>query len=68
MQCIVFTDTKRLAAKYRVSQQDVNKLLVKNLIYHIQVEFLILDAAEYQEELGSVPTIQDYKNILEDFC
>ena len=67
MQCIVLTDSNRLAAKYRVSQQDVCKLLQYNLNNHECVEFMILDAAAYQEELGCQPTWREYKAIVADF-
>ena len=67
MQCIVFTDSKQLAAKYRASQQDVLLLLQRNLSDNQSIEFLILDAADYTEELGVNPTHNEYKGILADF-
>lgn len=67
MQCIVFTDSKQLAAKYRASQQDVLLLLQRNLSDNQSIEFLILDAADYTEELGANPTHNEYKGILADF-
>lgn len=67
MQCIVFTDSKRIAAKYRTSQQDVLSLLERNLSNNQSVEFLILDAANYSKELGLNPSSNEYKEILADF-
>lgn len=67
MQCVVFTDSNRLAAKYRTSRQDVCKLLHRNLDNHPSVEFLILDAVDYQDELGSQPTWKEYREVVVDF-
>lgn len=67
MQCIVFTNSKRLAAKYNTSQQDVLALLQKNLISQQIVEFLLLDVADYQDEFGTKPTWQEHKAIMADF-
>lgn len=67
MQCIVFTDSKRLAAKYRAMQQEVLLLLQRNLEVNLDIEFLILDAADYKEELGSNPSYTEYKKVLADF-
>lgn len=67
MQCIVFTDSERLAGKYRCSRQDVVFLLHKNLDHSVEAEFQILDAADYREELGSAPIWANYKEILADF-
>lgn len=67
MQCIVFTNSVHLAAKYRCSQQDVIGLLQKNLLCQQTVEFFILDASDYQEEYGDKPTWQEHKAILADF-
>lgn len=67
MQCIVFTNSLRLAAKYRASQQDVLGLLNKNLQYQQIVEFLFLDVSDYQDEFGEKPTWQEHKAILADF-
>ena len=67
MQCIVFTDSKRLAVKYRVSQQDVLSILQQNLCDNQNIKFLILDASEYPEELGHNPRYVEYKNIIADF-
>ena len=67
MQCIVFTNSSRLAAKYRASQQDVLALLQKNLDYQQVVEFLLLDVSDYQDEFGEKPTWQEHKAILADF-
>lgn len=67
MECIAFTNSVRLAAKYRCSQQDVLGLLQKNLSSQQTVEFFILDASDYQEEFGDKPTWQDHKAILADF-
>ena len=67
MQCVVFTDSKRLAAKYRTSQQEVLVLLDNNLGKNELAEFLLLDAADYQEELGPNPSSNKYKEILADF-
>ena len=67
MQCIVFTDSNRLAAKYRASQQDICKLLQYNLNNQESIQFLTLDAVDYQEELGINPTWKEYKAIVVDF-
>lgn len=67
MQCIIFTDTNRLAEKYRVSQQEVMDILERNLLQNQDVEFLLLDAVDYKEELGGAPTWTGYKSILVDF-
>ncbi len=67
MQSIIFTDTRRLAEKYRVSQQDVIDILDKNLLAREDVEFMLLDANDYQKELGKAPTWHDFKVILLDF-
>ena len=67
MQCIVFTNSVHLAAKYRTSQQDAIALLQKNLLSQQIVEFLLLDVADYQDEYGPKPTWQEHKAILADF-
>ena len=67
MQCIVLTNSLRLAAKYRASQQDVLALLNKNLVYQQIIEFLLLDVSDYQDEFGEKPTWQEHKAILADF-
>lgn len=67
MQCIVFANSLRLAAKYRASQQDVLAILNKNLVYQQIVEFLFLDVSDYQDEFGDKPTWQEHKAILADF-
>ena len=67
MQCIVLTNSLRLAAKYRASQQDVLAILEKNLVCQQIVEFLLLDVSDYQDEFGEKPTWQDHKAILADF-
>jgi len=67
MQCIVFTNTKILAAKYRTSQQAVLALLEKNLLLQQIVEFQLLDVPDYQDEFGDKPTWQEHKAILADF-
>lgn len=67
MQCIVFTDSQRLAEKYKTSQQDVLSLLNKNLMVQQVVEFLLLDTVDYQEELGVSPSWENYKEVLSDF-
>lgn len=67
MQCIVFTDSQRLAEKYHTSQQDVLNLLDKNLMAQQVIEFQLLDAVDYQKELGIAPTWENYKEVLSDF-
>ena len=67
MQCIVLTNSLRLAAKYRASQQDVLAILEKNLVCQQIVEFLLLDVSDYQDEFGEKPTWQEHKTILADF-
>ena len=67
MQCIVLTNSLRLAAKYRASQQDVLAILEKNLVYQQIVEFQLLDVTDYQDEFGEKPTWQEHKAILADF-
>ena len=42
-------------------------LLQRNLSDNQSIEFLILDAADYTEELGVNPTHNEYKGILADF-
>ncbi len=67
MQCIVLTNSLRLAAKYRASQQDVLAILEKNLVCQQIVEFLLLDVSDYQDEFGEKQTWQEHKAILADF-
>lgn len=68
MQCIVYTDTERLAEKYQTSRQDVLGLLQRNLGSQDATEFMLLDAADYREELGYVvPSWHAYKAVLGDF-
>ena len=67
MQCIVLTNSLRLAAKYRALQQDVLDILKKNLVCQQIVEFLLLDVSDYQDEFGEKPTWQEHKAILADF-
>ena len=67
MQCIVLTNSLRLAAKYRASQQDILAILEKNLVYQQIVEFHLLDVSDYQDEFGEKPTWQEHKAILGDF-
>ena len=67
MQCVVFTDTQRLAEKYKTSRQDVLGLLQKNLLNQDTTEFLLLDAVDYQEELGQDSSWHGYKAVFEDF-
>lgn len=67
MQCVVFTDTQRLAEKYKTSRQDVLGLLQMNLLSQDATEFLLLDAVDYQEELGQDSSWHGYKAIFEDF-
>lgn len=67
MQCVIFTNSLRLAAKYRASQQDVLAILNKNLLCQQIVEFLLLDVSDYQDEFGDKPTWQEHKAILADF-
>lgn len=67
MQCIIFTDSKRLAEKYNVSRQDVIDIIQKNLLTQNEIEFLLLDANEYKKELGKSPSWHEYKSILLDF-
>ena len=67
MQTIVFTDTNRLASKYQTTQGDVLSLIDRNLLCRADTEFLLLDAADYQEELGNNPDWENYKEILSDF-
>lgn len=67
MQTIVFTDSNRLAFKYQTTQEEVLSLIDRNLLCRADTEFLLLDAADYQEELGSNPDWGNYKEILSDF-
>lgn len=67
MQCIVFTNSLHLAAKYRASQQDVLAILNKNLVYQQIVEFQLLDVSDYQDEFGEKPTWHEHKAIIADF-
>lgn len=67
MQCIVFTNSNILAAKYRTSQQAVLTILEKNLLLQQIVEFQLLDIVDYQDEFGEKPTWQEHKAILADF-
>ena len=67
MQCVVFTDTQRLAEKYKTSRQDVLGLLQRNLLNQDTTEFLLLDAVDYQEELGQDSSWHGYKAVFEDF-
>ena len=67
MQCIVLTNSLRLAAKYRALQQDVLAILEKNLVCQQIVEFLLLDVSDYQDEFGEKPTWQEHKAIMADF-
>ena len=67
MQCVIFTDTQRLAAKYHTSRQDVLQLLQRNLLDQHHVECLLLDAVEYPDELGQDSSWIGYQAILTDF-
>lgn len=67
MQCIVLTNSLRLAAKYRASQQDVLAILEKNLVCQQIVEFQLLDVSDYQDGFGEKPTWQEHKAIMADF-
>lgn len=67
MQCVVFTDTQRLAEKYKTSRQDVLGLLQRNLLNQDTTEFLLLDAVDYQEELGQDSSWHGYKVVLDDY-
>lgn len=67
MQCIVYTDSRRLSAKYHISRQDVKDLLQRNLLDNDIVEFLLLDAVDYPDELGQSPSWRDYKAVMLDF-
>lgn len=67
MQTIVFTDTNRLALKYQTTNEEVLSLINRNLLGRSDVEFLLLDAKDYQEELGNAPDWKEYKGILADF-
>lgn len=67
MQTIVFTDTTRLASKYHTTQGDVLSLIDRNLLSRDDIEFMLLDASDYQEELGINPSWEGYKDILSDF-
>jgi len=66
MQCIIFTDSTRLAEKYNVSQRDVISLFEKNIQAFVDIEFFFLDANDYQEELKD-RLWNNYKDILVDF-
>ena len=67
MQCVVFTNSTLLSAKYNCSQLDVLDLLNKNLYCQQKVEFLVLDVSDYHEEFGNKPSWQEHKAILADF-
>ena len=67
MQTIVFTDTTRLASKYHTTQGDVLSLIDRNLLSRVDMEFMMLDASDYQEELSINPSWEGYKDILSDF-
>lgn len=67
MQCIVFTHTERLAEKYRTPRQDVLDLLQRNLLVQEAVEFMLLDAVDYQEELDQDSSWHGYKTVLGDY-
>lgn len=67
MQCIVLTDSERLSAKYRASRKDVLQLLQRNLMDQNTIECLLLDAADYRDELGEDPSWYEYKAIVGDF-
>ena len=67
MQCIVLTNSLRLAAKYRASHQDDLAILQKNLVCPQSVEFLLPDVSDYQDEFGEKPTWQEHKAIMADF-
>lgn len=66
MQCIIYTDSNRLAEKYNVSQQDVIDFFDKNMQVLTDVDFYLLDASDYQEELAD-SSWQNYKGVLIDF-
>ncbi len=67
MQCIIFTDTKRLAEKYSTSRQDAFGMIERNLLAQTCVNFMLLDAADYADELESDNSWHGYKSILIDF-
>lgn len=67
MQTIVFTDTERIASKYQATKGVVLSLIDRNLLSRTDEEFLLLDAADYQEELSQNSTWEGYKEIITDF-
>lgn len=67
MQCIIFTDSKRLADKYRVCQQDVLNIISSNLLYRKEHDAFLLDAVDYKEVLSQFYDWKGYKFILLDF-
>ena len=69
LQGILFTDTSRLAAKYRCNREDVMRVLRGFIIQSDVFEhhWLLLDAVDYQKELGPDPGWFDYNEIVSDF-
>lgn len=68
MDCIIMTNTQRLAEKYNVSQQDVCDLINRNLLEpSYKDSFLLLDANDYIDELRSNPSWQGHRYIINDF-
>lgn len=69
LQGILFTDTSRLAAKYGTGRDEVSRVL-KGFIDQSESfnhHWLLLDAADYQKELGPAPGWYDYNEIVSDF-
>ncbi len=69
LQGILFTDTVKLAAKYSRDRKDVLRVLEafisqsESFSHH----WLLLDAADYQKELGADPGWFDYNEVISDF-
>ena len=66
-QLIIFTDSEKIAYKYKVSKTDVLNLIHRNIDNIGSYEVLILDASDYKEELSKQKNWQVYKDILLDF-
>ena len=68
-QGILFTDTMRLAGKYSCGRGEVLRLLKSFVGDSLSYghHWLLLDAADYQKELGPNPAWFDYNEIVSDF-
>lgn len=66
---ILFTHTEELAKKYACSQSKVHNLLASIIAQAAEcgIQWVLLDAADYRQQLGKDPFWLDYNELLSDF-